>query len=67
MAGFSEHDTFRSNQIREGDLTRAEALDLVKIENAPRYPNIKWYLDAVGLDFTSVISTVNSIDRLYER
>ena len=67
VAGFSEHDTFRSNQIREGDLTRAEALALVKIENAPRYPNIKWYLDAVGLDFTSVISTVNSIDRLYER
>jgi glutamine---fructose-6-phosphate transaminase (isomerizing) len=67
VAGFSEHDTFRSNQIREGDLTRAEALDLVKIENTPRYPNIKWYLDAVGLDFTSVISTVNSIDRLYER
>jgi glucosamine--fructose-6-phosphate aminotransferase (isomerizing) len=67
VAGFSEHDTFRSNQIREGDLTRAEALDLVKVENTPRYPNIKWYLDAVGLDFTSVISTVNSIDRLYER
>ena len=67
VAGFSEHDTFRSNQIREGDLTRAEALDLVKIENTPRYPNIKWYLDAVGLDFTSVIATVNSIHRLYER
>ena len=67
MAGFTEHDTFRSNQIREGDLTRAEALDLVKIENQPRYPNIKWYLDAVGLDFEPVITTVNSIDRLYER
>jgi glutamine---fructose-6-phosphate transaminase (isomerizing) len=67
VAGFSEHDTFRSNQIREGDLTRADALDLVKIENTPRYPNIKWYLDAIGLDFTSVISTVNSIHRLYER
>ncbi len=65
VAGFSEHDTFRSNQIREGDLTRAEALDLVKIENQPRYPNIKWYLDAVGLEFQSVITTVNAIDRLY--
>lgn len=65
VAGFSEHDTFRSNQVREGDLTRAEALDLVKIENSPRYPNIKWYLDAVGLDFGAVISTVNSIERLY--
>lgn len=67
VAGFSEHDTFRSNQIREGDLTRAAALELVKIENQPRYPNIKWYLDVLGMDFKSVISTVNSIDRLYER
>ena len=66
VAGFSEHDTFRSNQVREGDLTRAEALELVKIENQPRYPNIKWYLDAVGLDFQSVMTTVNSIDRLYD-
>lgn len=67
VAGFSEHDTFRSNQIREGDLTRAAALELVRIENQPRYPNIKWYLDVLGLDFKSVISTVNSINRLYER
>lgn len=67
VAGFSEHDTFRSNQIREGDLTRTAALELVKIENQPRYPNIKWYLDVLGLDFKSVISTVNSIDRLYNR
>jgi hypothetical protein len=65
VAGFTEHDTFRSNQIREGDITRAEALDRVKIENEPRYPNIKWYLDAVGLDFRPVISTINAIPKLY--
>ena len=67
VAGFTEHDTFRSNQIREGDLARADALDLVKIENTPRYPNIKWYLDTLGLDFAPVISTVNSIARAYDR
>jgi glucosamine--fructose-6-phosphate aminotransferase (isomerizing) len=66
-AGFSEHDTFRSNQIREGDLTRAEALDLVKIENQPRYANIKWYLDAVGMEFAPVIKTVNAMPRVYGR
>lgn len=67
VAGFTEHDTFRSNQIREGEMTRSEALTLVKAENQPRYPNIKWYLDAVGLDYDSVIATVNAIPRLYER
>ena len=65
VAGFTEHDTFRSNQIREGDLTRSEALDLVMEENAPRYPNIKWYLDAVGIDFEEAIRVVNAIPKLY--
>lgn len=66
VAGFTEHDTFRSNQIREGQMTRSEALTLVKAENQPRYPNIKWYLDAVGLDYASVIRTVNAIPRLHQ-
>jgi len=65
VAGFTEHDTFRSNQIREGDLTREEALELVEEENAPRYQNIKWYLDVLGFDFKEVIETVNRIPRLY--
>lgn len=65
VAGFTEHDTFRSNQIREGDLTREEALELVLDENRTRYPNIKWYLDAVGMDFKDVIQVVNAIPKLY--
>jgi hypothetical protein len=65
VAGFTEHDTFRSNQIREGDLTREQALEMVREENAPRYQNIKWYLDVLGFDFKDVITTVNSIPKLY--
>lgn len=60
-AGFTEHDTFRSNQIREGQLTRERALELILDENKPRYSNIKWYLDTLGMDFTSVINRVNSV------
>lgn len=65
VAGFSEHDTFRSNQIREGQMTREEALILIEDENRPRYANMKWYLDAVGLPFADVVNTVNAIPRLY--
>lgn len=65
IAGFTEHDTFRSNQIREGDLNREEALALIEDENRPRYPNIKWYLDAIGMDFFEVIRVVNSVPKLY--
>jgi hypothetical protein len=66
VAGFTEHDTFRSNQIREGDLTRGEALILVEDENQPRYPNIKWYLDAIGMDFDKVVPVINAIPKLYK-
>ena len=67
VAGFTEHDTFRSNQIREGQLTREKALELVENENQPRYQNIRWYLDALGLDFEEVINIVNSIPKLYKK
>lgn len=59
MAGFTEHDTFRSNQIREGQISREEAINLVEDENKPRYQNIRWYLDAIGLDFAETISRIN--------
>jgi glucosamine--fructose-6-phosphate aminotransferase (isomerizing) len=59
MAGFSEHDTFRSNQIREGDITREKALELVKIESRPRFENIKWFLQIINLDFENTIKKIN--------
>jgi len=65
VAGFTEHDTFRSNQIREGQISREEALSLVEDENQPRYQNIKWYLDTLGMSFKDVIRIVNNIPRLY--
>lgn len=67
VAGFTEHDTFRSNQIREGQITREKALELVEDENQPRYQNIRWYLDTLGLDFEDVIKTVNAIPKLYTK
>lgn len=66
VAGFTEHDTFRSNQIREGAITREEALKLVHEENQPRYESIKWYLQAVDIDYVEAIKAVNSIPKLYE-
>ncbi len=65
VAGFTEHDTFRSNQIREGQMTREMALTLVEDENRPRYQNIRWYLDTLGMDFDEVINVVNNIPKLY--
>ena len=65
VAGFSEYDTFRSNQIREGMLTREEGLRLVRLENRPRYASVKWYLDILGLDYETTIKTIHRIPKLY--
>ena len=65
VAGFSEYDTFRSNQIREGMMTREEGLRHVMEENRPRYPSIKWYTDILNLDFSAAIKRINNIPKLY--
>ena len=65
VAGFSENDTFRSNQIREGMISRERALELVYDENKPRYNSLKWYLEIIGLDFREVIKIVNKMPQLY--
>jgi len=65
IAGFTENDTFRSNQIREGVITRKEALDLVREENKVRYESFKWYCDTVGIDFEDMTKRINAIPKLY--
>ena len=67
IAGFTEHDTFRSNQVREGVLTRSEALKLVEKENTPRYENISEYLDMLDLDFNTVINRINAAPKLWHQ
>jgi hypothetical protein len=62
--GFSEFDTFRSNQIREGHITREKAIEAIMVENRPRLQTMRWYLDTIGLDFNSVIRRVNELDTL---
>ena len=66
VAGFSEHDTFRSNQIREGMMSREKALALIQEENRPRYPTIKWYTDVVKIDYKLAIDTINRIPKHYQ-
>ena len=65
VAGFTENDTFRSNQIRQGLLTREEAMEKITEENNPRWDSIQWYLNTINVDFTSSINTINKIKTLY--
>ncbi len=65
MAGMTENDTFRSNQVREGQITRDQALVLSEKENHPRFESIKWYLDTINLTFIETVDVINSAKKLY--
>ncbi|MFZ5945163.1 MAG: hypothetical protein ACOYVD_13755 [Bacillota bacterium] len=64
VAGFTENDTFRSNQIREGMITREEALTIVREENKPRFTDIEKYCNLVGVDFARTIDSINKIPKI---
>lgn len=66
IAGFSEFDTFRSNQIREGIMTREQALALVQKENEPRFDSMEWYAQVVSFDLDRAIRVINSVPKRWE-
>jgi glucosamine--fructose-6-phosphate aminotransferase (isomerizing) len=65
VAGFSEYETFRSNQIREGLMTREEALRLTELENISRVQSIQDYCRVIGVDFDATMAVIDSIPKLY--
>ena len=58
IAGLTEYDTFRSHQVREGLISREEAMALVKEENKPKYQSIKEFCDTIGLSFEETIRRI---------
>lgn len=65
IQGFTENDSFRSNQIREGMLTREEALKTVNRENRPRYQALQWYFETIGMDGDRVLSKIDQVKKRY--
>lgn len=65
IAGFSEHDTFRSKQIRYGLITREEALAFSNIENQPRWEAMEWYASQVGFNLNEALRAIHAMPKLY--
>ncbi len=65
VAGFTENDTLRSNQIREGDMSRKEAQERVDEENRIRPKSMKWYFHTIGVDMEEVLHSVDGMKKLY--
>jgi asparagine synthetase B (glutamine-hydrolysing) len=66
VAGFTENDTFRSNQIRAGVLTRDRAQALVERENQIRWPSIREYLATIGVDLDVAMRAIERMPKLYD-
>jgi len=65
VAGFTENDTLRSNQIREGHLTRDEALTLAERDNAPRWESLFWYFDTIGIRGDQILKVIHAMKPLW--
>jgi glucosamine--fructose-6-phosphate aminotransferase (isomerizing) len=65
VAGLTEHDTFRSNQIREGVITREKGLERVIIDNQPRWETLNWYAKTIGFNLDEALTAINRIPRHY--
>jgi glucosamine--fructose-6-phosphate aminotransferase (isomerizing) len=64
VTGFTEHDTFRSNQIRQGLISRGKAIKLLPAENEPRVDSFKWYCDTIGIDPLDAVQRINRMPRV---
>jgi hypothetical protein len=58
MAGFTESDAFRANQVRNGILSRDEALAIIDEENRPRWASLDWYARTIGFDIEPALKTI---------
>ncbi len=65
LAGFSEFDVFRSQQVRSGILTRGQALSLAERENVPNLGVLQEFTAQVGLNLEEVLARIESAPRHY--
>lgn len=65
IAGFTEDDSMLSNMVREGHLTREEAM-IRSVEYAkPRWPSIREYAQLIGFSAEEALQIINAAPKLY--
>jgi asparagine synthetase B (glutamine-hydrolysing) len=63
-AGFTESDTFRAGQVRNGTMTREEGLRIVEEENRPRWASLDWYCRTIGVDLERTVRTILAMPKI---
>lgn len=67
FASFSEFDNFRSNQVREGTLSRDEALKLSYIDNQPKYAVLENFFKILNLDMNDTLKQIDKAALNYQK
>ena len=65
LAGFSEFDNFRSNQICEELIDRETGLKLADKDNQFKYETLKNFSEIIGFNLDDVLSKIISFPKLY--
>jgi len=65
IAGFSEFDTFRSQQIRKGLIDRDKALALVAKDNEPEMSILYEFAQQIGINLEEVLTRINAAKKHY--
>lgn len=67
LAGFTEFDTFKSNQIREEIVDRETALASLEASNRVSPQDFVWYCETIGIDPIETLKIINCQKTLYDR
>jgi asparagine synthetase B (glutamine-hydrolysing) len=65
IAGFTEDEAMLSNMVREGHLTRDEALRRGREHSRPRWPSIREYAQLVGFSAEEALQIINAVPKRY--
>jgi glutamine---fructose-6-phosphate transaminase (isomerizing) len=65
MAGFTEDESMLSNMVREGHLTRAEALECGREYSKPRWASLREYAQLIGFSIEEALQIINAAPKLY--
>ncbi len=65
IAGFTEDEVLLANMVREGHLSRDEALVRAAEYSRPRWPSIREYAQLIGFSAEEALQIINAAPKLY--
>ncbi|HTL38753.1 MAG TPA: hypothetical protein VL326_36730 [Kofleriaceae bacterium] len=65
IAGFTEDESMLANMVREGHITRDEAIKRAAEYSRPRWDSLREYAQLIGFSFEEAMQAINAAPKLY--